>query len=216
MSSQADVRSIEALNDFRVAMALFAEDTLGALGAVDMEIKRTVQWLQHDRKAYWAEQIKRREQAVAAAKAEVFRRQLAKTTHSTPAQSEQKEQLRRAEASLRDAEMRSDLVKKWEPALQQALLEYHASTRRIKDLAAGDVPRATALLERMVLALEGYVNATGPAGAGEASRLESITERLLNEDEAAAVKVEKVEEPAAVDDAAPGPAPGISEDSSIS
>ena len=84
MSNQADVRSIDAIRGFRVALALFAEDALAALGAVDMEAKRTVQWVQHDRRAYWQEQIKRRREQVAMAKAEVFRRKLAKTDDYTP------------------------------------------------------------------------------------------------------------------------------------
>jgi hypothetical protein len=180
MSSQADVHSIDALKDFRVALALFAEDTLAALGAVDMEVKRTSQWLQHDRRAYWQEQIKRRREAVSSAKAEVFRRQLAKTADYTPAMSEQKELLRKAEAGLRDAETRAALVKKWEPAFQQAVLEFHASTRRIKDLAAGDVPRAVALLERMVGALEAYVRVAVPTSSP--STLESIAGPLMDEE----------------------------------
>jgi hypothetical protein len=186
MSSQAEVHSIEALKDLRVAMALFADDVLGALGGVDMEVRRTVQWLQHDRKAYWQEQIKRRREQVSSAQAEVFRRKLAKTADYTPAYSEQKELLRRAEASLRDAEMRAEFVKKWEPALQQAVLEYHASTRRIKDLAAGDVPRALAVLERMVDALEAYLRVASPGGPAMTSPLESIAGAILGDDPAAA------------------------------
>ena len=68
MSSQAEVHSIEALKDLRVALAFFADDVLGALGGVDMEVRRTVQWLQHDRKAYWQEQIKRRREQVSSAR----------------------------------------------------------------------------------------------------------------------------------------------------
>ena len=67
--------------------------------------------------------------------AEVFRRQLQKRPDYTPAYSEQKELLRRAEAGLEEAERRTALVKKWETALQQAVFEYHGSIRRIKDLA---------------------------------------------------------------------------------
>ena len=74
MSSQAEVHSIEALKDFRVALALYGEDTLAALGAVEAEVRRTVHWLEQDRPVYWQEQIKRRREQVAAAKSEVFRR----------------------------------------------------------------------------------------------------------------------------------------------
>ncbi len=164
MSNQADVKSIDAIRDFRVAMALFAEDALGALGTVGTEAKRTIQWVQHDRRAYWTEQLKRRQEAVALAKAEVFRRKLAKTADSSPAMTEQKENLRVAEARLQDAERRIVLVKKWETALQQAVFEYHGTTRRISSLVGGDVPRAIALLERMLTALESYLSASTPAG----------------------------------------------------
>ena len=64
MSSQADVRSIEVLKEFRAALALYSEEAQAALGAVKMEARRTVQWLQHDRKTHWSEQIKRRREQV--------------------------------------------------------------------------------------------------------------------------------------------------------
>ena len=165
MGTQASVQSIDALQGLRTALALFSEDALAALGAVDMEVRRTVQWVSHDRRAYWQEQIKRRRDLVSAAQAEVFRRKLAKTADYSPAFSEQKEILRKAQEALQDAESRLILVRKWEPALQQAALEYQASTRRIKDLAAGDVPRAVALLERLIDALEAYLRVAVPTTA---------------------------------------------------
>jgi len=180
MGTQASVHSIDALKGLRTALALFSEDALAALGAVEMEVKRAVQWVQHDRRAYWQEQIKRRREQVAAAQAEVFRRKLAKTADYTPAYSEQKELLRRAQASLQDAEMRAVLAKKWEPALQQAVLEYHASVRRIKDLASGDVPRAVALLERLIDALEAYVRVAPPSGAVVDGSFDSIANEVLD------------------------------------
>src|SRR5262249_14823993 len=94
----------------------------------------------------------------------VFRRKLAKTADYSPAYTEQKELLRRAEEGLRDAEMRALMVKRWKPALQQAVLEFHASTRRIKDFAAGEVPRAAALLERLVAPREGFFVVAPPTG----------------------------------------------------
>jgi hypothetical protein len=60
MSSQASVHSIDALKDLRVALALYGEDTLAALGAVEAEVRRTQRWLEEERPFYWQEQIKRR------------------------------------------------------------------------------------------------------------------------------------------------------------
>jgi hypothetical protein len=189
MSTQAAVQSIEALQDLRVALSVYAEDTLSTLSSVDMEIRRVVQWLQYDRPAFWQAQIKRRREEVAAAQAEVFRRKLAKTADYTPAFSEQKELLRRAEAHLRDAETRAALVKKWTSALPQAVLEYHASARRITDLSLGEIPRAVVKLTRMVEALEAYLReappsvGAAPPPAGTLSPLEAVADAILADDE---------------------------------
>lgn len=214
MSNQADVRSVEAIRDFRVALALFAEDALGALGTVNMEAKRTIQWVQHDRRAYWAEQIKRRQEEVALAKAEVFRKKLAKTDDYTPAMSEQKEKLRNAEARLQDAERRVILVKKWERELQQAVFEYRGASQRISSLAGGDVPRALAVLERMIAALESYLNVSTPAGSespysssgtetgmGTGTPVGAVVEPVMAEDEAEPLPSECPETPPGPDDA---------------
>jgi len=166
MSSQAEVHSIDALKDFRTALALYSEDTLSALGAVEAEVRRTGQWLQQERPYYWQEQIKRRREQVASAKAEVFRRRLQKTPDYSPSLSEPMEILRRAEASLQDAEKRLLQVRKWQPLFHQAVLEYHGSIQRIKDLAASDVPRALTVLTRMIDALEAYLRVTPPPGLG--------------------------------------------------
>jgi hypothetical protein len=197
MSSQADVHSIDELKNFRVALALYGDDTLGTLGAVEAEVRRTLRWLQEERPVYWQDQIKRRREQVALARSEVFRRNLQKRPDYTPAMSEQKEALRKAEASLQDAEKRLALVRKWQPAFRQAVLEYHGSIQRLKDLAAGDVPRAVNLLTRIIDALEAYLRVTPPSGQGSGgaepaarstapARFVSIATEVLDEDAATA------------------------------
>ena len=177
-------------------------------------MRRTGQWLQQERPYYWQEQIKRRREQVAAAKAEVFRRKLQKTPDHHPSLSEPMEILRRAEASLQDAEKRLILVRKWQPLFHQAVLEYHGSIRRIKDLAASDVPRAVTVLTRMIDALEAYLRVAAPSGlapspapetgslpmeAQAATRaapaeFESIAVQVINDDAAAVIEAEATKE----------------------
>jgi hypothetical protein len=196
MSSQAAVHSIDELKNFRVALALYGEDTLATLGAVEAEVRRTVRWLHEERPAYWQDQIKRRREQVALARSEVFRRNLQKRPDYTPAMSEQKEALRKAEASLQDAEKRLALVRKWRPTLDHAVLEYHASIQRLKDMAAGDLPSAVNLMSRMIDALEAYLRVAPPievglggeqgASAGTVlPRLIAIASQIVDENEAA-------------------------------
>ena len=196
MSSQTQVHSIEALREFRAALALYGEDVLAALGAADAEIRRTAQWLQQDRPYYWQEQIKRRRERVAAARADLFRLKLQKTPEHHPSLAEPKERLRLAEAALRDAEHRLTATRKWQPAFQQAVIEFHGSVQRLKDLAASDVPRAMDLLARIVDALEAYRSIQPPAGGDPAAPTEGIS-RAAPEWEAVAVEVLAQEAPPA-------------------
>ena len=157
MSSQVAVNSIDSLKDLRVALAVYGEDTLNALGAVGAELRRTVYWLHQVQPAYWRDQIKRRHGQLASAKAELFRRKLSQTSGSSLSTAEQVDHVRKAEASLEDAEMRLGMTRKWQARIRQATLEYQASARRIKGLAAGDVPSAVNLLNRLIDSLEEYV-----------------------------------------------------------
>jgi hypothetical protein len=201
MSSQASVRSIDSLKDLRVALALYGDDTLAAIGAVESEVRRTLRWLQEERPVYWAEPIKRRREQVSAARAEVFKKNLQKRADYNPPMSEQKENLRKAEVSLQDAEKRLAAVRKWQPLFKQAVLEYHGSIQRIKDLAAADVPRAVNVLSRMIDALEAYLRVAPPSGlevvaqsapasssamAVPAARFDSVATTALDEVEATA------------------------------
>jgi hypothetical protein len=196
MSSQATVYSVEELKNFRVALALYGEDTLGTLGAVESEVRRMLRWVEEERPAYWQDQIKRRREMVAQARADVFRRNLQKKADYNPAMSEQKDALRKAEASLQDAEKRLVMVRKWQPLLRHAVLEYHASVQRLKDIAAGDVLSGVNLLTRIVDALEAYLQVAPPSGPGLAGApssdrapapapLISIATTVLDDSEAA-------------------------------
>jgi hypothetical protein len=165
MSSQTSVQSIDALKEFRVALALYGDDTVGALGAVEAEIRRTFRWLQEERPAYWQDQIKRRGEKLQQAKAEVFKRKLQQKADYKPAMTEQMENLRKAEASLDDAQKRLTMVRKWQPAFKQAALEYHGSIQRLKGLATNDIPSAVNLLTRIIDSLEAYLQVAPPSWA---------------------------------------------------
>lgn len=166
-----------------------------------------MRWLEEKHPYYWQDQIKRRREQVAIARGEVFRKKLQKRAEYTPPMSEQKENLRKAEASLQDAEKRLAMVRKWQPIMRQAVLEYHASVQRLKDLAAADVPRAVLVLSRLIDALEAYLRVAVPSGvvaAGAASSgavaapvmatapFVSIATQVLDEDEAALNQEEEV------------------------
>ena len=74
MAESAKVLSVEALKEFRVSLINFVEEARNALGGVDMELRRTRDWLERDQLSYWQMQVKRRHEAMMMARTELHRR----------------------------------------------------------------------------------------------------------------------------------------------
>ena len=96
MSQSANVRSVDAIKDFRVALTNFGEDARNALSAIEMEIRRTRDWLQRDQLMYWQTQLKRRNEQMSMARTELHRRRLSQANSDAISDTEQKENLKAA------------------------------------------------------------------------------------------------------------------------
>ena len=76
MALPVDVSSIDVLRSVREAFVLFADDARHALGAMESELRRAIDWLTHDQRLYWLGEVKRRTEYLSSAKAELSRKQL--------------------------------------------------------------------------------------------------------------------------------------------
>lgn len=170
MSPSANVLAIETLADVKNAMISFAEDAKNALTAVDMELRRTRDWLEREQLSYWKNQIKRRNEEVMQAKTDLFRRKLSQSGSDTVSVAEQKEALRIAKARLETAERKFALVKKMVPELERAIGEYHSHAQPLGDHLGASLDRSLAGLDARIRALEAYLATavpTGPRDDGE-------------------------------------------------
>jgi hypothetical protein len=161
MSQSANVRSVEAIHDFKVALANFAEDARNALGSSEMEIRRTRDWLQRDQLSYWMSQIKHCNEKVSMARTELFRRKISQQGSDAVSDTEQKENLKLAQRRLEEAEDKVKIIKKWIPVFDHAIAEYHATSQPLGDRLSGTLVNSMTLLERMITSLEAYI-ATAP------------------------------------------------------
>ncbi len=157
MSDSANVRSIQAIRDFKVALANFAEDARNALSSSEMEVRRTRDWLLRDQLGYWTNQIKRRNEQVSMARADLHRRRLSQQGSDAVSDTEQKEAVRLAQRKLEEAELKVKLVKKWGPILEHAIAEYHSTSQPLGDRLTGTLVNSMMLLDRMCTTLENYM-----------------------------------------------------------
>lgn len=161
--SQANVRSVDAIRDFKNAVVTYAEEAHTALTGVEMEIRQTRNWLERDQLSFWKAQVKRGQEAVAEARTELHRRKLSQGNSDAVSDAEQKENLRNAQRRLHEAEEMVERVKKWIPILEHAIAEYHSQSQPLGDHLAGRLVNSLALLDRMIISVEQYLATEAPS-----------------------------------------------------
>jgi hypothetical protein len=171
MSRSAHVLSVQTLKDFKIVMCNFAEEARNSLSGVDMELRRVRDWLERDQLGYWQAQVKRRQEEVMQARADLHKRKISQQGSEAVSDAEQKEALREAQHRLRVAEEKVDLIKKkLIPYLHHEAAEYRARSQPLGDHLSGGFEKSLVALERMIVALEAYlatrVPVSGPLESG--------------------------------------------------
>jgi phage-related tail protein len=172
MSKSANVLSVQTLKDFKVAMITFAEDARNSLSGVDMELRRMRDWLERDQLGYWQSQIKRRQEDLMQARADLHKRKISQQGSDAVSDAEQKEALREATRKLRVAEEKLAMVKRLVPLLHHAIDEYHSHSQPLGDHLSGGFEKSLFTLEKMIGSLEAYLALAAPT----APRLGSLQE----------------------------------------
>jgi len=162
MSESARVTSIQAVKEWREAVCVFKDEAGEALISVDMEIRRTEDWVQNQAN-YWQNEVRRREDLVVVARNDLVRRKMQVTPAGRePDSTEQQRALRRAQAMLEQAEKMVVRCREWAIKLRQAVEEYQGFGRHLAGILEGDLPRAVNLLERKIDALDAYLATKAP------------------------------------------------------
>lgn len=157
MALPVDVSSIDVIRDFRAQLCRFGEDCKNGLAAAEMEISRMVDWLTNDRRLYWQAEIRRRQEDLSQAKAEMHRKRTSQMFGQDASLAEQRENLRVAKFRLEEAEEKLERVRRWAQPLQHAIMEYRGQSRPLADMLDSEHENNLALLDRMISALEEYV-----------------------------------------------------------
>jgi len=174
MSRSANVLSTQTLKDFKLTLINFGEEARNALSGVEMELRRVRDWLERDQLGYWQSQVKRRQEELMQARAELHKRKISQQGSDAVSDSEQKEALRDAQRRLRIAEEKVELIKKrLIPFLHHEIAEYHSHSQPLGDHLAGGFERSIGAMEKMVVALESYLALRVPSAPRSDSVVES-------------------------------------------
>jgi hypothetical protein len=170
MADGADVRSIDAVRDWHAALTAYGANLSEALAGVELEIRRSYDWL-HDQLAAWRRVVRDCEEEVVRAKAELAARKFPDWSGREPDTTVQEKALRAAKARLEHAEGQVERVRSWIARLPKLVEEaYTGAARRLASFLEAELPKGLAALDRRIAALESYAGlrpdyAPGPSAS---------------------------------------------------
>ena len=168
LATNANVRSLDALRDVRLALIAFQERASSALGSVRSKIDRTRAWLEQDRPIYWAEQERRAYDGVATARVGYETCKLRTVAGRHPECIEEKIALQKAKARLEYCQQKIVTVRRCVIEAGRQSDDYRGRAGALQRLLEEDIPNVLARVSRMIDALEAYAE-VGSVSGGEAA-----------------------------------------------
>jgi hypothetical protein len=166
--SSAHVTSIDAVREFKALLILFCDQAKEALMSVEMESRRMLDWVGREQLAYWQRMIRVRQNELAQAKADLFRKKLPGIHGREPDVIEEKKAVRLAQMRLEEAEEKVEKCKEWARQLPRSIEEYTAPAHQLAGLVEGDLPVVVANLQKILGSLDAYTELMAPKGGRSA------------------------------------------------
>jgi hypothetical protein len=167
MSGPAKVYTSEAIEAVRIAILSFIDHVGDALTELAAEMRRTQEWLEHDRPGYWKNQTRIGMDQVHEAQQALHRCLMFPVADERPSCYEERAALKKAQARLAYCEQKSERVRHWQQTLRHELFEYEGRISQLVKLVEIDAPQAIGVLNKIMRHLEEYnaVRAADPRSA---------------------------------------------------
>ncbi|HRJ50121.1 MAG: hypothetical protein KF787_02705 [Phycisphaeraceae bacterium] len=188
MSETARIQNLDILRDVRAALLDFAHEAGLCMTAVGADVERVGQWLTLDRPHHWRQEIRRREEAIEAAKAEIRRKELAAFPNPADTTTE-RVALRRCRERFERAQHKQDRVRTWLARWERESTDFKGGFSSLNQVVHAQIPAAVARLDRMIQSLEEYLRTAPPtssqatpAGSQSASQAGSMSRGEMPDD----------------------------------
>jgi chromosome segregation ATPase len=181
MANQANITSLDALESFRASLIVFLTKARRSLDEASEEVKRTRQWLQHEQKAHWEGEFRRRTKQLEQAQQELMSARLA--THQESAMLARQMAVSKAKRDLAEVEQKLRKLKAWTMSFDTAADPIVKQMDRLRQ-TLNDLAHAVTYLASVHKTLEAYAEsapaatlpASAPASSPEAGDAATTTE----------------------------------------
>lgn len=165
MADRAQVSSVEAISSFRADLIVYLSKARAVLEEIADEKQSTKAWLEHDRRAHWEREFRRRSRALEEAQQELFSAKLSRLRAETVAQTLAVE---RAKRQLEQAQEKRDVIRKWMREFDNRADPLVKQLDQLHTFLSNDLTKAVVYLGQVVRVLEAYVVAGRETGSAAA------------------------------------------------
>ncbi len=176
----ANISGPEVLKRFRHRFVKFDDECRQALGAVNGDVARIVEWLRREQLAHWKRQLRKREEMVQSFRLEYLSATQEDKYHRKSSGVDERKRLEKAKRMKTEAEDKIQLVKKWSMVIESksgTLLRPCSSLSTTLEIKT---PRALARLDKMLDSLDNYLRpgaSTGTSASTAAAEDAGETEK---------------------------------------
>jgi hypothetical protein len=164
MGRFARVTSIGVLQTTAAALQRFRGECAVVLEDLEIEVRRALEWIHHDRKDYWSQELRRSEERLSQARIQLQQAKAARRiVGQEPACIDEKRAVDLAKRRLEIARQKVDAVRHWTHAIDRAADEFLQNRNQFATWLETDMVKATAALDRMSESLSNYVALQAPS-----------------------------------------------------
>ncbi len=165
MGEQVKLTSLDALESLRASMIVFLTRARRSLDQVNDEVRQTRQWLQHDRRVYWEEQLRKRRRMLDQVQGELMSARMSEFIESPVVQ---QQAVRKARLAVEEAEEKLRRVKRWAQSFDSTVDPLAKRLEGLRHELDHQLPKAITFLVQTQRTLEGYT-ASSPTDMGTVS-----------------------------------------------
>ncbi len=156
MPESANVKSLDALRDFRVALIDFIDKAKRATSSAESEISHMHIWIGHTQLMYWKGTIRRAEEKLSQAKSELFRATISQPDNPR-GPTDQIKLVRRRKEEIAAAQRKLQNTKRWGRILEHENHEYRSAMTPLTASLDGELQKAVVKIDNAINSIELYV-----------------------------------------------------------
>jgi len=155
---RARLTRIDAVAEMAAAVDVFRNEATAVLEGLEMEIRRALEWIHHDRHDHWDHQVRRGWDRITEARIQLQNAMTARRIgEHAPACIDEKKALARAKQRLETAQRKVEAVRRCAREIDRAVDEYRGARVPLSVWLESEVPKSLAALRRMMENLEEYL-----------------------------------------------------------